>query len=110
VLGQLGETPYEPMKERQDEMASGKSTTNRQLNEIFINFFRKGIDGKVGPNATFLTNSNCCQLCNSKEHVALTCPKLINTRPKCAKCGDGHKIDNCGLKCSFCFGLGHTKD
>ncbi len=40
----------------------------------------------------------------------LTCPKLTNTRPKCAKCGDEHKIDNCGLKCSFCFGLGHMED
>lgn len=28
VLGQLGETPYEPMKEEQNEMASKKSTTN----------------------------------------------------------------------------------
>jgi uncharacterized protein YpmS len=65
ALRKLGETPYEPMKEEQDEMASKKSTTNRQLNEIIINFFGKGTDGKVGPNATFLTNSNCCQLCNS---------------------------------------------
>jgi hypothetical protein len=42
--------------------------------------------------------------------MASTCLKLINIRPKCAKFGCGHKIDNCGLKCSFCFGLGHTKD
>jgi hypothetical protein len=28
MLGQLGETPYEPMKEEQNEMASKKSTTN----------------------------------------------------------------------------------
>jgi hypothetical protein len=25
-------------------------------------------------------------------------------------CGGGHKIDSCGLKCSLCFGLRHTKD
>jgi hypothetical protein len=101
LLGQLGEIPYEPMKEEQDEMAFGKSTTNQQLNETLINFFGKRTNGKVAPNTTFLTNNNCCQLCRSKEHVASTCPKLINTRPKCAKCGNGHKIDNCGLKCFF---------
>ncbi len=63
VLGQLGGTPYEPMKEEKDEMAFGESTTNQQLDEIFINFFGKGTDGKVGPNATFFTNSNQSQLC-----------------------------------------------
>jgi hypothetical protein len=35
------------------------------------------------------------------------CPKLIDTRPKC---GGGHKTDNCGLKCFFCFNLGHIED
>jgi prephenate dehydrogenase len=28
LLGELGETPYEPMKEEHDEIMSGKSTTN----------------------------------------------------------------------------------
>ncbi len=72
VLGELGETPYEPMKEEQDETMFGESTTNRQLhvlNEIFINLFGKGINGKVGPNTTFFFNTNNhCQLCYSKEH------------------------------------------
>jgi hypothetical protein len=31
----------------------------------------------------------------------LCIPKLTNLRPKCAKCGGGHKTDNCGLKCFF---------
>ncbi len=34
----------------------------------------------------------------------------MDIRPKCAKCEGGHKIDNYGLKCSFCLGLGHTKE
>ncbi len=110
VLRQLGETPYEPMKEEQDEMAFGESTTNQQLIQIFINLFGKGINGKAGLNATFLANSNHCQLCTSEEHVAPTCPKLIDTRPKCAKCGNGHKTDNYSLKRSFYFGLGHMED
>jgi hypothetical protein len=73
--------------------------------------FGKGTDGKVGPNATFSANTNNhCLLCRSKEYIASSCPKLANTRPKCAKCKGGHKTNNCGLKCSFYFGLGHTKD
>jgi hypothetical protein len=58
VLGELGETPYEPMKEEHDEIMSGKSITDRQLhvlNETLINFFGKGTDGKAGPNQLFLS-------------------------------------------------------
>jgi hypothetical protein len=62
----------------------------------------------VQPFSINITNS--CQLCHSEEHTASTCPKLADTRPKCAKCGGVHKTDNCGLKCSFCFGLGHMKE
>jgi hypothetical protein len=53
---------------------------------------------------------NCCQLCHLEEHTISTCPKFTNTKPKCAKCGGGHKTDNCGLKCFFCLELGHTKE
>jgi len=41
------------MKEEQDEVMYGESTTDRQLhvlNETLINFFGKGTDGKVGPS------------------------------------------------------------
>ncbi len=110
MLGELRDTPYEPMKEKKDEVAFGKSTMDQQLhvlNETFINFFGKRIDGKARLNTLFLTNGNCCQLCHSKEHLASMCPKLIDTRPKC---GGGHKTDNCGLKCFFYFTLGHMED
>ncbi len=114
VLGELGETPYGPMKEEHDETMSGESTTDRQLhvlNETVINFFGKGTDGKVRPSSTFFVNiKNRCQLCRSKEHTSLVCHKLVDTRPKCAKCGGGHKTKNCGLKCSFSLGLRHTKE
>jgi hypothetical protein len=56
ILGELGATPYEPMKEKHDETTSRESTTNRQLNvsnESLINFFGKGIDGKARPSITF---------------------------------------------------------
>jgi len=68
VLGEFRETPYEPMKEEQDEITSRKSTTNRQLhvlNETFINFFGKGTDGKARPSTTFSATMNIhCQLCH----------------------------------------------
>jgi hypothetical protein len=114
VLGELRETPYEPMKEEQDETMSGKSTTDCQLhllNETLINFFGKGTNAKVGPNTSFSFNThNRCQLCRSEEHIALACPKLTDTRPKCAKCRGGHKTNNCGLKCSFCLRLRHMEE
>jgi hypothetical protein len=66
VLGKLGETPYEPMKEEQDETMSRESTTDYKLhvlNETLINFFGKGIDGKARPGSTFFFNTNNrCQL------------------------------------------------
>jgi hypothetical protein len=114
VFGKLGETPYEPMKEKYDEIMYGESTIDRQLhvlNETFINFFEKGTNGKVGPNSIVSVKiNNHCQLCRSREHTTSACPKLVDTRLKCAKCEGGHKIDNCGQKCSFYLGLRHTKE
>ncbi len=72
-------------------------------------FFGGGTNSKIGPSIILFTTNNHCQLCHSEEHMASTCPKLANIRPKCAKCGGGHKTDNCGLKCSFYFNLGHTE-
>jgi hypothetical protein len=90
------------MKEEQDETMSRESTRYHQLhvlNETFINFFGKGFGGKARPSTTFSVNiHNHCQLCCLEEHTTLACLKLANTRPKCAKCRGGHKIDNCGLK------------
>jgi hypothetical protein len=67
VLGELGETPYKPMKEEHDEIMSRESTTNRQLhvlNETLINLFGKGTDGKARPSSIVSINiDNHCQLC-----------------------------------------------
>jgi formylmethanofuran dehydrogenase subunit D len=65
MFGKLWETPYESMKEEQDEVAFGESTTDQQLhvsNKTFIIFFGKGTNGKAELNIIFLprtTNANC---------------------------------------------------
>jgi len=42
--------------------------------------------------------------------MATTCPRLNEARPKCAKCKMLHRTENCGIKCSFYSGLGHSED
>ncbi len=42
--------------------------------------------------------------------MATPCPRLNEPQPKCAKCGMFHKTENCGIKCSICSSLGHSKD
>ncbi len=42
--------------------------------------------------------------------MATTCPKLNEARTKCAKCNMPHRTENCGIKCTFCTGLGHSED
>jgi len=54
--------------------------------------------------------SAVCQICRGGDHTAIACPKLNEPRPKCAKCGMPHRTENCGVKCSFCAGLGHSED
>jgi hypothetical protein len=31
-------------------------------------------------------------------------------QPKCGKCGGGHRLENYGIRCSFCNGLRHSED
>ncbi len=42
--------------------------------------------------------------------MATTCPRLNEARPKCANCKMPHRTENCGIKCSFYSGLGHSED
>jgi hypothetical protein len=110
VLGELGETPFEPLKEEQEEGVS-KTIMEKQvttLNNTLINFF-KGIIHN--PEASFSsTVFGGCQICKRGDHLATTCPRSNEPQPKCAKCGMPHRIENCGIKCTFCTGLGHSED
>ncbi len=60
------------------------------------------------PSSSF-TQSKECQVCKGRDHIAASCPRQDEPRPKCAKCGLPHRTDNCGVKCSFCSGLGHSE-
>jgi hypothetical protein len=50
-----------------------------------------------------------CQLWNMVGRGAFACSKFFNIL-KCGKCEKGHKTENHGLKCSYCFGMGYTKE
>jgi len=110
VLGELGETPYEPLKEEQEEGVE-ETMMEKQvnaLNNTFINFLKGNVQGPVTSSSSSMSTG--CQICRGGDHIATACLRLNEPRPKCAKCGMPHRIENCGVKCSFCAGSGHSKD
>jgi hypothetical protein len=110
VLGELGETPYEPLRKEQEE-GTLESNVEKQvtaLNNTLINFFKGNSHDPTSSSSS--TAFGGCQLCKGKDHMATACPRLNEARPKCAKCNLPHKTENCGIKCTFCTGLGHSED
>ncbi len=110
VLGELGETPFEPLKEEQEEGVTEMTMEHQvaNLNNTLINFFKGGVLDSI---PTFSSSqSKECQICKGRDHVTTSCPRQIEPRPKCAKCGMLYRTKNCGIKCSFCLGLGHSED
>jgi hypothetical protein len=110
VLGELGETPFEPLKEEQGEGAA-ETMMEKQVNafnETLVNFMKGSVSKPVTTSSS--SSSDVCQICKGRDHTAVACPRLNEPRAKCAKCGMPHRTENCGVKCSFCAGLGHTED
>jgi hypothetical protein len=108
VLGELGETPHEPLKE---EKGVSKTMMEKQvtiLNNTLINFFKGNVPSLDTPSSSTMFGG--CQIYKIGDHLTIDCPKLNKPWPKCAKCGMSHRIENCGIKCSFCQGLGHLED
>jgi predicted aspartyl protease len=110
VLGELGETPFEPPKEEQEE---GLAETMMEklvtaLNNTLINFLKGNVPNHVASSPPTMFGG--CQICKGGDHIATACPRLNEPWPKCAKCGIFHRTENCGIKCSFCSGLGHSED
>jgi hypothetical protein len=111
VLGDLGETPYDPFREEKDEDTTGESSIDKQLsvsNETLIHFF-KDFGSRNGASVNFSGSTSRCQLCQVDDYIVVACPEHNDMWPKCSKCG-GHRVENYGIKCSFCNGLGHSKD
>jgi hypothetical protein len=110
VLGELGETPYEPLKEEQEEgvVETIMEKQVNTLNNTFINFLKGNVHRPITSSSSSM--SARCQICKGGDHIATTCPRLNEPWPKCAKCGMPHRTENCGVKCSFCAGLGHSED
>jgi hypothetical protein len=119
VLAELGETPYEPLREEQEENAS-ESNVEKQvaaLNNTLINFFKGNSPDASSSSSSSASSlsSSCagfggCQICKGKDHMATACSRQNEARPKCAKCSLPHRTENCGVKCTFCTGLGHSED
>ncbi len=110
VLGELGETPYEPLREEQKE-ESLETMMEKQvtaLNNTLINFFKGTVHNPEASSSSITFGG--CQICKGGDHLATTCPRLNEARPKCAMCGMPHRTENCGIKCAFYSGLGHSKD
>ncbi len=110
VLGELGETPYEPLKEEQEEGAS-KTMMEKHvttLNNTFINFFKGTVHNPMASSSSTIYGG--CQICKGGDHLATTCPRINEPQPKCAKCDMPHKTENCGIKCTFYASLGHFED
>jgi hypothetical protein len=78
------------------------------LNNTLINFFKGSVSNPISSSSSTLFRE--CQICKGKDHIVTTCPRLNEPRPKCAKCGMPHETENCGVKCSFYSGLGHSED
>ncbi len=110
VLGELGETPYEPLREEQEEetLESAVEKQVTALNNTLINFFKGNSQDAASSSSSTVFGG--CQLCKGKDHMATACPRLNEARPKCVKCNQPHRTENCGVKCTLCTRLGHSED
>ncbi len=110
VLGELGEMPFEPLKEEQEEGTEETIMENQvvALNSTLINFVKRNAHDPASASSSNVFRG--CQICRARDHKATTCPRLNEARPKCAKCNMPHRTKNCGIKCTFCVGMGHSED
>jgi len=85
VLGELGETSYEPLKEEQ-EKESSQTIMEKQvtvLNNTLINFFKGTMPNPEASSSSTVFGG--CQICKGRDHMATTYPRLNEARPKCVK-------------------------
>ncbi len=72
VLGEIGETPFEPLKEEQkegvEETLMEKQVT--ALNNTVVNFFKQNVLNYVALSSS--TMSSRCQICKGGDHREVT--------------------------------------
>jgi hypothetical protein len=110
MLGELGKTPYEPLKEEQEEGVS-ETMMEKQviaLNNMLINFFKGNVPNLDASSSSTMFGG--CQIYKGGGHLTTAYPRLNEPWPKCAKCGMSHRTENYGIKCSFYSDLGHSED
>jgi hypothetical protein len=81
VLGELGEIPYEPLKEEQEEETS-ETMMEKQviaLNNTLINFFKGTMHNLEASSSS--TAFGGCQIYKGGDHLATTCPRINEARP-----------------------------
>jgi hypothetical protein len=78
------------------------------LNETLVNFFKGVVSNQEAASSSTIIGG--CQICKGGDHLATACPRLNEAWPKCAKCGMPHRTENCGVKCNYYSGLGHSED
>ncbi len=91
-------------------LALGDTNSNKHLQalkEMLVNYFGRGIDIRMDPNLGRVSIFQC-HLCKVEEHTTFACCKLVDLRPKCAKCGDGQKIEIVAWNVFLCSNMGHT--
>ncbi len=87
ILGELGETPFEPLKEEQEEGVV-ETMMEKQvivLNNTLINFLKGNVPNYVASSSSTMFGG--CQICKGRDHIATACLRLNEPQPKCAKCG-----------------------
>ncbi len=108
VLGELGETPFEPLKEEREEEMTGIDNPIAALNDALINFLEGSMPNPTSSFSHALFEE--CQICEGRDHIAITCPRLNTPGPKCARYGGPHRTTNCGVECPSYSGLRHSED
>jgi hypothetical protein len=94
VLGELGETPYEPLREEQEEEAS-KNNVEKQvdaLNNALIYFFKGNARTLACSFSSMMFEE--CQICRKGDHLATTCPRLNEAWLRYAKCNMPHRMES----------------
>ena len=109
-LGQLGETPCDPLPDEIDDPTQARNEEAKRhiahFSQTLVEIMRANAavvpDKKIGVQMRALY---LCRRCYRENHCALECPDKDKA---CEKCGRmGHRTIACGVKCSKCGWSGH---